>query len=292
MTRKALKEAAEAPNPFAKDVEALGKERVTAKEAEAEGLKAIHEKFSDIYKGREARLAKREGEIGTMKDQNLGLALLQAGAAMMSTPGGVGVALGKGVDVGSKQYVAGMERVRAAQEKLSDARDRLEELNAQRGELSAREMLKAQNEINNAGISAREDLIKSNQQMYGVNRETALKMVDNQVKVGIAQIEQGGANARANAQIAATLNTPERQLWDSALKKHKGDTAAAFKEMQAAKAEKFNPYQSYADYLKAFAGKENVLTPPMGFADYVSQFGATTTAPPKGATIRQLPTGG
>ena len=291
MTRKALDEAGKAPNPFAADVEKLGKERVAAKEAEAAGLKAIQDKFSDIYKGREERLSKREGELAGMKDQNLGIALLQAGAAMMSTPGGLGVALGKGVDVGSRQYVAGMDKLNAAKEKLSDARDRLEEVQAQRGELSARELLKAQTEIKNAGISAREDLIKSNQQMYGVNRETALKMVDNQVKVGIAQIEQGGANARANAQIAATLNTPERQIWDAALKKHNGDTAAAFRELQSAKAEKFNPYQSYADYLKAFAGKENVLTPPMGFADYVAQFGTTTTTPPKGATVRTLPGG-
>lgn len=289
MTRKALEEAGKAPNPFAKDVEALGKERVAAKETEAEGLKAIHEKFSDIYKGREERLTKREGELAGMKDQHLGLALLQAGAAMMSTPGSLGMAVGKGIDTGSRQYVAGMDRLNAAKEKLADARDRLDELQAQRGEMSAREALKAQTEIKNAGISAREDMIKSNQQMYGVNRETAMKMVDNQVKVGIAQIEQGGANARANAQIAATLNTPERQLWDAALAKHKGNTEAAFRELQASKAEKFNPYQSYAEYLKAFAGKENVLTPPMGFADYVSQFGQPTTSVPKGATVRTLP---
>jgi uncharacterized protein YlaN (UPF0358 family) len=108
---------------------------------------------------------------------------------MMSTPGGIGVALGKGVKVGTEQYASGLERLRNAQEKLSDARDRLEEAEVQRGEMSARELLKVRTEVKNAGISAREEMIKSNMQMYGVNREVAMKMVDNQIKVGVAQLE-------------------------------------------------------------------------------------------------------
>lgn len=197
MTKKALDAAAAQPNPFAADVEAIGKEKVAAKEAKVSGLEAIQKQFSDIYKGRKERLDKKEGDIEKMKDQSLGLALLQAGASMMSTRGGIGMAIGKGVEVGTQQYAAGLDKVRSAQEKLSDARDRLEEIEAQRGEMSARELNKARNEVKTAGIGAREDLLKANMQMYGVNRETALKMVDNQVKVGIAQLEQAGLNARA-----------------------------------------------------------------------------------------------
>ena len=232
MTRKALDEAGKAPNPFAKDVEATGKERVAAAEEYAKGIEAINKQFADIYKGREERLNKREGDISTMKDQHLGLALLQAGAAMMTTPGGIGQAIGKGVDVGSKQYANGIERVRAAQEKLYDARDRLEELNAQRGELSAREQLKAKNEIKNAGIGARQDLIKANMDMYKVNYETALKMVDNQIRLGIVQLEQQGANARAAmptgemraAMMLGTGDTDAAKL-ESGLKKMQEITA-------------------------------------------------------------------
>lgn len=197
MTKKALDAAAAQPNPFASDVEAIGREKVAAKEAEVSGLEAIQKQFSDIYKGRKERLDKREGDVEKMKDQSLGLALLQAGATMMSTRGGLGVALGKGVETGTQQYAAGLEKVRSAQEKLSDARDRLEEIEANRNEMSARELNKARNEVKTAGIGAREDLLKANMQMYGVNRETAMKMVDNQVKVGIAQLEQAGQNARA-----------------------------------------------------------------------------------------------
>ena len=189
MTKTALESAATQPNQFAKDIEALGKERVKAKEEEAAGVEAIQKRFDDIFKGRRERLGIREEEVANMKDQGIGLALLQAGAAMMSTPGGIGVALGKGVKVGTEQYALGLDRIRSAQEKLADARDRLDEAEAQRGEMSARELLRVRGEVKNAGISAREDMIKSNMQMYGVNRDIAMKMVDNQIKVGVAQFD-------------------------------------------------------------------------------------------------------
>ena len=194
MTAAALETAGKAPNPFAAAQKEVGEAKVKAAEENVTGLEAIHKQFSDIYKGRKERLDTREAELGKMKDQNIGLALLQAGAAMMTTPGGLGMAIGKGAKVGSEQYAAGVDKLRSAQEKLMDARDRLEEIEAQRGELSARELFKARNEVKNVGIAVKEDMIKSNMQMYGVNRETAMKMVDNQVKVGIAQLE---ASSRA-----------------------------------------------------------------------------------------------
>lgn len=203
MTEAALKSAGEKPNPFAADLKKIGEEKVQAKESEAAGLEAIQKQFSDIYKGRKERLDKREGDIESMKDQGLGLAFLQAGAAMMTTRGGLGSAIGAGVATGTKQYALGLDKVRSAQEKLADARDRLEEIETNRNEMSARELNKARNEVKNAGIGAREDMLKANMQMYGVNRETALKMVDNQIKIGIMQTEQAGANARTQMQVGA-----------------------------------------------------------------------------------------
>jgi len=207
MTKKALESAATQPNQFAKDIEALGKERVKAKEEEAAGVEAIQKRFDDIFKGRRERLGIREEEVANMKDQGIGLALLQAGAAMMSTPGGIGVALGKGVKVGTEQYALGLDRIRSAQEKLADARDRLDEAEAQRGEMSARELLRVRGEVKNAGISAREDMIKSNMQMYGVNRDIAMKMVDNQIKVGVAQFDAQNRRELAEMEIRSRERT-------------------------------------------------------------------------------------
>jgi hypothetical protein len=209
MVRDALDAAAKQPNQFAEDVRGLGAERVKAKEEEVRGEEAIQKQFADIYKGRKERLDTKEVELGKLKDQGLGLSLLQAGAAMMTTPGGFGVALGKGVRVGTEQYAAGLDKLRSAQEKLSDARDRLEEIEAQRGELSARQLLKLRTEVKTTGISAREDLIKSNMQTYGVNRETALKMVEQQIRVGLSQYEQGEATKRAVIGANATVQAAQ-----------------------------------------------------------------------------------
>lgn len=192
-------------NPYAEDFKKQGEARVAAKREYAEGLEAIQKQYADIFKGREERLSKREGELGEMKDKSLGLALLQAGAAMMTTPGNLGMALGKGVDVGSRQYVAGMDKVNAAKERLSDARDRLEELQAQRGELSARELLKAKNEIKTEEAGAQELLIKANMDFYKISREEAMKRLQLQTQVGIAQLE-----TQSRKEIAGMPGAQER----------------------------------------------------------------------------------
>jgi hypothetical protein len=193
----ALKQAEGAKHPYAQELGDIGQAKVKAAEEKVAGLEAIQKQFSDIYKGRKERLDTKEAELGKLKDQGTGLALLQAGAAMMSTPGSFGTALGKGVKVGTEQYAAGLDKLRAAQDRLSDARDRLEEIEAQRGELSARELFKARSEVKDVGIGAREDLIKANMQMYGLKREEAIKRVDLQIKVGLSQFEQGEQTKRS-----------------------------------------------------------------------------------------------
>lgn len=289
MTKTALEDAAKQPNPFAADLKKIGEEKVKAKEAEVTGLEAIQKQFSDIFKGRKERLDERKGDIETMKDQNLGIAFLQAGATIMTTPGNIGQALGAGVGVGTKQYALGLDKVRSAQEKLSDARDRLEDIENNRNEMSARELNKARNEVKNVGIGAREDMLKANMQMYGVNRETALKMVDNQIKVGIMQTEQAGANARTQMQVGAQRDTPDRLVFDQLVKANKGDAVKAAEALQKMKAEKFNMYEAYSKYLTGFAGKET-LTPPLDFDQFASKFSIPTTkAPGKGATVLTQP---
>jgi hypothetical protein len=85
----------------------------------------------------------------------------------------------------------------------------------------------------------------------------------------VAAMQERGANARA------ALPPKEMQM---AMMLGTGKTDAerlesGMKRMQEVQAGKFNPMTSYADYLKAFAGKET-LTPPLSFANYAAQFGA------------------
>ena len=295
MFAKALETAEKAPNPFAAAQKEVGAAKIKAAEENVTGLEAIQKQFSDIFKGRKERLDTREAELGKMKDQGLGLALLQAGAAMMSTPGGLGVALGKGVKVGSEQYAAGLDRLRSAKEKLMDARDRLEEVEAQRGELSARELFKARNEVKNVGIAVKEDLIKSNMQVYGVNRETAMKMVDNQVKIGLQQLEaqsrERAARIAAGAQQnfltalgAAAPDSPLRRGYE--ISKQEGSVPKLYEAYQ----------KLAADVTPTIGGKyttkgEEFRARFPAFEDYMAQYpgalggGTGFTKPPEGATV-------
>jgi len=291
MTEEAMAKAAKQPNPFAADIEGLGKERVAAAEAEVSGLEAIQKQFADIYKGRRERLGTREAEIGKLEKQAQGLALLQAGAAMMSTPGKFGAGLGRGLEVGTRQYAAGMDKVRDAQEKLSEARDRLDEIEAQRGELSARELFKARTGVKNASIAARESLIKANMDNYNVNRDTALKMVDNQIKIGIAQIQEQGATNRANIAAGAQRLPGEAQM---AMMLGTGATEAERLRSGLAELAKFKAKDGGTNMklLEQFieAKKADPSITPESFLTQAAQVMLPTTAkPPPNAVVRTQP---
>jgi hypothetical protein len=274
---QAIQDKLKAVDPAEAERKALGDQGIALAEAAQSRFDAEEAARGDVFKGRAERISKQEGELDKRKATNEGLAFLNAGLAIMSTPGGLAAAIGKGARVGTEQYASGLEKIQAAQDKLGEAQDRLEELRTNRADLTAQQRRALQTQADNAKMDAKKMGIEGIMAAAGVKEKQAAVIMDATTKYGITQIEQSGLNARANAQIAATLNTPERQMWNQALANHKGDTAAAFKELQTAKAEKFNPYQSYADYLKAFAGKDTTLmAPPMSFTKYASQF-----APPE-----------
>lgn len=261
--------------------------------------KAGIEQRGDVYKGREERLVKQEKGLESMGDKYMGLALLQAGAAMMTTPGGIGAALGKGIDTGSKQYAMGMEKINAAKEKFAEARDRLDDLRINRDDMNAKDIRAAEKE-------ARESKLKGQELLYnGLVSDLGIKQKNVTAIFGAAaddlkttrQIEaerqntitrEGGANARNAATIAAQLNTPDRLVFDKLLKDNNNDAVKAAEALQKMKAEKFNMYEAYSKYLTGFAGKET-STPPMDFDQFASKFVPTTKNPGKGATILTQP---
>jgi hypothetical protein len=137
---------------LAADVEQIPKDRAerNAKERAKEG---------DVFAGREARLAEREKGIAGMGDKYMGLALLQAGAAMMSTPGNIGSVLGKGIAVGSERYIAGIDKINAAKDKFAEARDRLEDLRLNRADMTKKEVREDQRAIDDGILQAKKLLV-------------------------------------------------------------------------------------------------------------------------------------
>jgi hypothetical protein len=120
-------------------LELESRERAAAA-ADRQAIERDADRFKDAYKGREGRLAEREADIGKQKGTNTGLAFLNAGLAIMSTPGGLASAIGKGAQVGTAQFAAGLDKIRSAQERLAEARDRLDDLKLNREETTDKEL--------------------------------------------------------------------------------------------------------------------------------------------------------
>ena len=202
MFSSAMDSAQKRENPFAKDIEAMGKDRVKAAQADVAGLEAIHARFDDIiFKGRKERMGTREEEVGKLKEEAGRMAGISFGLALAKTPGkglsGILSGLTAGADASSKEYAKGMDKFRAAQEKLNDAKDRLEDLEVNRAELNARELHKGRMAVRTTMVDVQKDMIAANMQMYNLNEAKGMKMFEAQMQMGLEQLRQGGANARA-----------------------------------------------------------------------------------------------
>jgi hypothetical protein len=110
-----------------------------------------------------------------------------------------------GIDTGSKQYVAGLDKINAAKDKLSDARDRLEEIDAQRGELSARELHKARNEVKSLTTAGMENLIQAAMAERKINRAEAIAFVEQQIKVSEGSKDRTSREKVAQISAAPSL---------------------------------------------------------------------------------------
>ena len=261
------------------------------KEIESEG---------DVYKDRSDRLVARGKELAGQKDQNTGLALLNAGLAIMSTPGGLATAIGKGAQVGTAQYAAGVKDLRAAQERLDEANDRISELRMNRKDLNSREIRGLEKDRDAAILDGQKMVFGFAKDIYGMDRKQAEaaftsymsgqeKKAEINSRKDVSAMQERGAGARNAATIAAQLNTPDRLVFDQLVKDNQGNPVKAAEALQKMKAEKFNMYEAYSKYLTGFAGKETI-TPPQSFDQFASQFVVPTTkAPGKGATVLKQP---
>ncbi len=93
----------------------------------------------DARAGQKERLSKREAELGKEKNRTEGLALLEAGLAMMQSKGRGLSGIAAGAGVGVKAYASGIEKLKTAQEKLDEARDKIDEAQDTENQLTKKE---------------------------------------------------------------------------------------------------------------------------------------------------------
>lgn len=249
----------------------VGLSSLLEKEAtdEAAAVKKRIKDEGDVFAGKEARLAKREQGITGMQDQNLGLALLQAGASIMTTPGNIGMAVGEGVKVGSKSYIAGIDKINAAKEKFAEARDRLDDLRQNRSDMNNKDIQAAERAIRNSRIQGQQLMLD------GATNDLKIS-TDNQRAIFTTAADAIQTDKKVQAQLESariSANRPNEQM-QIAMALGNNNLEAGLRKVAEIQAGKFSVSNSYADYLKAFAGKETI-TPPLTFANYAAQFGAT-----------------
>lgn len=237
----------------------------------------------DVYKDRSDRLVERATKLKGQEGKNTGLALLNAGLAIMSTPGSLATAIGKGAQVGTAQYAAGIKDLRAAQERLDEANDRISDLRLNRKDMNAKEIRSLERERDAALRDGEKMVFGFAEKVYGLKRKDAdslftsymsgqEKKADIQSRERISANETGAANARSAAQIAATLNTPDRVLFDQLMKKNDNDAVKALEAFKVAKGDKFDVRTLYAEHIKD-AAKSGMPIEPL--ATYAARFGAT-----------------
>lgn len=233
------KRMTEQANPFQTQEDALAAEQKKFAEEKLAAVTERNEKFKDAFKGREGRIEERAKELEKSKDTNTGLAFLEAGLAIMSTPGSLGTAIGKGAREGTAKYAAGIEKLRSAKEKLDEARDRMEELKLNRDEMSAKEIMEAKLGIQQAVISGKKDALSSAKTLYGDRSKLSEEILKTTINV------EENAKTRANqlqaAGVAASMGIAQQQKFiDDWLKKPENagktysDAYAAFKSVGAA----------------------------------------------------------
>lgn len=171
-------------------------------EALARRKKEIEEE-GDVYAGRTERIKARETDLLKQKDTNTGLALLNAGLAIMSTPGSLGQAIGKGARVGTEQYAAGLDKLRAAQEKLEEAKDRTEELRMNRSDMNKREIRQMERDRDAAYLAGSKLFYDFTKSEFDMSRQDTNTLLTNVAKGRELKFEQAGRERVAQIQASA-----------------------------------------------------------------------------------------
>lgn len=198
-------EATPLVDPAAGQREALGKEMIGGAQQRMAARQAEIEKEGDVFKGRGERISKREEALGKDKEQMTGLAFLEAGLAVMSTPGGLATALGKGARVGTERFAAGLDKLRAAQERLEDAKDNLETLRLNRSDMNAKEIRAMKADIDRAKLDAQKLGIDGIMQASDLRHKQASEVFKASSEQSLAVLKEAGANQRQQMASAATV---------------------------------------------------------------------------------------
>jgi hypothetical protein len=292
MLRQDILDKQKFTDPAAAGLKELEARELAAAQEDKAALLRDQAKFDDAYKGREKRLSDRELDIGKQKDTNTGLAFLNAGLAIMSTPGGLATAIGKGAQVGTAQFAAGLDKIRSAQERLDEARDKMEDLKLNRAEMSAKEIRAAEKGIRNVGVDAQKRTIDGIRMAADVNEKRATDIYKSTVDVGVNReriaaerqntlIREGGADRRA-------ARNPQLELLEAVNKDPR--LAAAYQSMHGKGEDVMGQYNEFLKANPVLAqDPQQAMTQFLMSKSVFSQLGKPTVTDTAAGPLRKQP---
>ena len=163
-------------------------------------------------KDREAKLKGREGRIAKEEGQSGGLALLEAGLAMMSgTSPNAFANIGQGAMVGTAAYRKSMEKITDARDKLDDAYGRLEDVRFNQKSMDSKELREAKLGIDKAANAGLRSLTDFAMKEFDIGRDEAKTMFGGAVNLEQSRIAAAPGIAR-NKMLEKRFQGDEKKM--------------------------------------------------------------------------------
>jgi hypothetical protein len=163
-------------------------------------------------KDREAKLKAKEERIGKEEGKASGLALLEAGLAMMSgTSPNAFANIGQGAMAGTAAYRKSMEKIADAKDKLDDAYGRLEDVRFNQKNMDSKELREAKAGIDKAANAGLRSLIQFAGQELDMDAKEATTMFGGAINLQQANIAAGPGYQR-NAMMAKRFAGDDKKM--------------------------------------------------------------------------------
>ncbi len=238
--------------------------------------KDFYDKLGEFGLKQEERLKAREGKLEEDTAKNKGLAILEAGLAMMSgTSANAFENIGKGAMSGVANYKKGLAALNDRKDRLDDAYNQLETARYSDKKDRFQQIEAAQKNVDAAKLGIYQATTDIAAKRTDLDSKQATALADATVKSVEAQRDRQSREAIAGASSPLALY---KVLGD-------GDAKQGMIMAKQIEAGKFSVQDAYAKYLTAFAGK-TTLEKPMDFTTFASQF--AFSAPPGGGKVRTL----
>ena len=176
-------------NEIQQRVREQGEAETSAAQRQLNQLKADITSQGDYGKDRETKLKAKEERIGKEEGKAGGLALLEAGLAMMSgTSANAFANIGQGALAGTAAYRKSLDKIEDAKDKLDDAYGRLEDVRFNQKNLNNSEIRKATADVDRAANAGLKSLTDFAVTRYGMSREDAKTMFTGAMQERVANI--------------------------------------------------------------------------------------------------------